>query len=142
VQVLRAPGRLGQCWIGGGGDGAAAAAAAVAQVCSWPAERLPHCPGRWPGGRPWGDGSRLAGRLLLPHGSFRAATWHHEFATSSDGMTWQAVRFRGGLGADQGFGFQGLSEQLMLGRLAAAGVAELSDNMWLLHVADMLLEVS
>jgi hypothetical protein len=66
----------------------------------------------------------------------------YEFATSRDGVTWQPVRFRGGLGADRGFGFQGVSEQLLLGRLAAAGAAELSDNMWLLHVADMLLEVS
>eukprot|EP00775_Hariotina_reticulata_P009011 gene9011-9184_t len=83
----------------------------------------------------WGDGAP-SGCEQAVGDSYLA----YEFATSSDGMTWQAVRFRGGLGSGQGFGFQGLTEQLMLGRLAAAGVTEMSDDMWLLHVADMLLE--
>lgn len=66
-----------------------------------------------------------------------------EFSTSADGNEWQPVLFKHGLTeAGPGLGhIRGLYEPILQGRLLAAGTGDLADNMWLLSLADKLLEV-
>ncbi|KAF8061337.1 lmf2 [Scenedesmus sp. PABB004] len=67
-----------------------------------------------------------------------------ELATSADGAAWSPVRFRSGLSGGAAAGplalARGLHEPRLAGRLAAAGAGRLSDNMWLLPLANMVLE--
>lgn len=66
-----------------------------------------------------------------------------QFSTSQDNVTWQPVIFKQGLTTD-GPGLdslRGVYEPRLQGRLLAAGTGDITDNMWLLNLADKILEV-
>lgn len=64
-----------------------------------------------------------------------------QLSTSLDGQAWQPVRFSHGVPAAGLGSLRGVYEPRLQGRLAAAGSGSLEDNMWLLSLADRLLEV-
>ena len=69
----------------------------------------------------------------------------YEVSTSEDNVTWQPVGFKQGL-TTKGPGLaslRGLYEPRLQGRLLAAGIGDLTDknNLWLLNLADKILEV-
>lgn len=67
----------------------------------------------------------------------------YEFSTSEDHTNWQPVVFKQGMSeAGPGFGLlRGLYDHRLQGKLVAAGSGDLAENMWLLNLADKLLEV-